>query len=139
MQFPRSTLESLNKECFSRISLRSWLFRKWLGAPVIQRKKIRNKFGTGQYVEVNPQFFSSLITTSINSKKKIQIYGQLLQEILKKNYTVGSGILILVRSCYSKFRSRASSKSFPKIQINPNPNVLTPSQFFFLIFENFFL
>ena len=35
MQFPRSTLESLNKEYFSRISLRSWLFRKWLGAPVL--------------------------------------------------------------------------------------------------------
>ena len=35
MQFPRSTLESLNKEYFSRISLRSWLFRKWLGAPVV--------------------------------------------------------------------------------------------------------
>ena len=34
MQFQRSTLESLNKECFSRISLRSWLFRNWLGAPV---------------------------------------------------------------------------------------------------------
>ena len=44
-------------------------------------------------------------------------------EILLKNYTVGSGILILARSCYSKFRSRASSKSFPRIQISPNPKV----------------
>ena len=40
-----------------------------------------------------------------------------------KIYTGGSGRLILARPCYSKFRSRASSKSFPRIQISPNPKV----------------
>ena len=34
MKFPLLPLESLNKESFSKIGLRSWLFRKWLGDPV---------------------------------------------------------------------------------------------------------
>ena len=35
MKFPRLPLGSLNNESFSKIGLRSWLFRKWLGVPVI--------------------------------------------------------------------------------------------------------
>ena len=34
MKFPLLPLESLNKESFSKIGLRSRLFRKWLGVPV---------------------------------------------------------------------------------------------------------
>ena len=40
MKFPLLPLESLNKESFSKIGLRSWLFRKWLGVPVVERSSV---------------------------------------------------------------------------------------------------
>ena len=76
MQFPRSTLESLNKEYFSRISLTSWLFIKWLGAPVVLARKQKK----GQNL-----FFDDL-----RKQPKVDLWNCILSKVLLKTRKLGN-------------------------------------------------